>query len=68
MTKAKLLCFFLLITVVGSVSAEEQKIHQKVQAALDWKLPHNDCKEPKMRGVGTGVINDEGATDRKSVV
>ena len=62
MTKAKLLCFFLLVTVVGSVCAEEQKVHGKVQAALDWKLPYNDCKEPKMRGVGTGLINDEGAT------
>ena len=67
MTMAKLLCFTLLITIVGSTSAEEQKVHQKVQAALDWELPQNDCEEPKIRGVGTGNINEEGVTETYDV-
>jgi len=63
-TQFKLFCFALLITVVGSASAQESNVHNKVQAALDWQLPQNECKEPKIRGVGTGIIDEAGVTRR----
>ena len=41
----KLLCALLLITLSCNTSAQ---IHEQVQAALDWQLPLNDCKKPKL--------------------
>ena len=67
MPRAKILCLTILIAAFGSASAEEQKVHNKVQAALDWELPPNGCTEPKIRGVGTGLINEEGATQTYDV-
>lgn len=43
----KLLCLIPLTTLSCNSSAE---VHEKVQAALEWQLPLNECKKPTFIG------------------
>lgn len=40
-----LTCTLLLVALSSSTSAET---HEMVQAALDWDLPLNDCRKPRL--------------------
>lgn len=49
----------------GSITAEESDapaIHKKVQAALDWTLPENKCRQPDPPGRRKEVNDDQGGT------
>ena len=67
MSKATPLLFTFLIMAAGSTFAEGQSVHSKVSEALAWELPENSCGQPKIRGVGTGIIDNEGTTRRYDV-
>ena len=56
----------LLIAPLGSACAESDatKVHEKVQAALDWRMPVNTCKRPELRGAGTDIVDGDGVRRR----
>jgi len=45
----------------------EQVTHEKVQEALDWELPVNSCKKPKMVAVSSNIVDAEGARAQTDV-
>ncbi|HIG44215.1 MAG: hypothetical protein ABGY96_07675 [bacterium] len=55
----------LLVFCSTSMAAE---VHEKVQAALDWQLLVNTCKQPKpVPGAQPDIENSDGVTDRTGV-
>jgi len=68
-THTKLLLAAILIVQPGLVFAEQsthepthESTHKKVQAALDWELPVNDCVKPQKPGSGIAIVDGEGTT------
>jgi len=41
--------------------------HEKVQAALDWELPANICKKPRLDVVSSNVVDGEGSRTQTDV-
>ena len=57
MRKVGLLCTALLAAPVTLISAET---HEKVQEALNWELPVNECKKPRLVGAGLDIVDGIG--------
>jgi len=64
--KIEVWCFLMLLVLACSVNAGNADVHEKVQNALDYNIPLNECKKPKgierMSAVvdGSGIMNDIG--------
>ena len=60
---AKLTILILGIALYSSTLAQ---VHEEVQAAMDWKLPPNDCTKPELRGYDYDTLKSGGYTSRAS--
>ena len=69
MLKERVLLAILLIAPLCSAftASDATKVHEKVQAALDWQLPINACKRPQLRGAGMDFVDGEGVRRRFDV-
>lgn len=57
------ICLTLLTTAVfNAEAADAQQVHKKVQEALDWQLPGNNCLKPEAPGQRKEVRDEQGAT------
>jgi hypothetical protein len=55
----KLVVFCVLL--VAAPAFADEVLHSKVQAALDYELPVNICKKPKLITVSSNVTDGEGS-------
>jgi hypothetical protein len=55
--------WFSLLLVLPFYS--EAETHAEVQEALDWELPVNTCKKPKIIAQSSNVSNSDGQGDRE---
>jgi hypothetical protein len=55
--------WFSLLLVLPFYS--EAETHAEVQAALDWELPVNTCKKPKIIAQSSNVTNSDGQGSRE---
>jgi hypothetical protein len=62
MSKNFRLWFSLLLVLPFNSGAET---HAEVQEALDWELPVNTCKKPKIIAQSSNVSNSDGQGDRE---
>jgi len=47
---------------VDASKVDVPEVHKEVQAALDWTLPENKCRQPKPPGRRKEVNDDQGGT------
>ena len=52
----------LFSTEIFAEEVDAPEVHKKVQAALDWTLPENKCRQPKPPGRRKEVNDDQGGT------
>ena len=64
MNKIELAAALLVFTSISSMA----EVHETVQAALDWQLPVNICKQPKPpAGALQDIEDNEGVSNRVGV-
>jgi hypothetical protein len=64
MTRTGVIFAFLLSIPINLVAAE---VHKKVQAALSYNIPMNECKQPKLAGAQTDIVDTSGTTTRSDI-
>ena len=62
--KSLALCCALWLMVPVYAQSE---LHEGVQAALDWELPDNTCKKPRLDVVSSNVVDGEGSRTQTDV-
>ena len=69
MINLRVLLSILLMAPLAALSAQTdvKEVHEKVQAAVDWQLPPNDCEQPQLRGTVADIVDGEGVTRRFDV-
>ena len=67
MINPRVLFGVLLMGSSAFAQTDASEVHEKVQAALDWQLPHNACEKPQLLGETADVVDTDGVRVRLDV-
>ncbi len=67
MINPRVLFGVLLMGSSAFAQTDASEVHGKVQAALDWQLPHNACEKPQLRGATADIVDTDGVRVRWDV-